>query len=69
MEWSFEFNVPLTTRSWRRDLGLKFHLNDWRNGGSNQRPQDRRTSTLTTAPRPLLDLDGGRGVCISDFND
>ena len=30
--------VPLTTRSWRRDLGLKSHLKDWRSGESNQRP-------------------------------
>ena len=54
VEWSFQFNIPLTTTSWRRDLGLKSHPKDWRCGGSNQRPQDCRTSMLTTAPRPLL---------------
>ena len=41
-EWSFEFNVPLTTRSWRRDLSLKSHHKDWRSGGSNQWPQPLR---------------------------
>ena len=30
VEWSFfQFNVPLTTGSWRRDLGLKCHPKDW----------------------------------------
>ena len=58
VEWSFGFNVPLTTRSWRRDLVLKSHPKEWRSGGSNQRPQDCRISTLTTAPRPLLVLEG-----------
>ena len=49
-----EFNIQLTTRSWRRDLGLKSHPKDWRSGGSNQWPQDCRTNTLTTASCPLL---------------
>ena len=50
MEWSFECNILLTTRSWRRDLGLKSHPKDWRRGGSNEGSPDCRTSTLTTAP-------------------
>ena len=35
---------------------LKSHLKDWRSGRSNQRPQNCRTSTLTTGPCPLLVL-------------
>ena len=54
VEWRFHFKVLLTIGSWRRDLGLKSHTKNWRSRGSNQRPQDFRTSTLTTAPRPLL---------------
>ena len=40
--WSgdFRFNVPLTTRSWRRELSLKSHPKDLRSARSNQRAQD-----------------------------
>ena len=31
--WCFEFNVPLTTRSWRRDLGFESNPKEWRSGG------------------------------------
>ena len=50
-----EFNVPLTTRSWRRHLGLQSHPKDWRSRGSNWGPLDCKASMLTTAPRPLLE--------------
>ena len=46
-------NVPLTTRSWRLDLGLESDPKDW-SGGSNQWPLDCKASMLTTAPWPLL---------------
>ena len=52
--WWFEFNVPLTSRSWRRNLDLESHPKDWRGGGSNQGPLDCKASMLTTAPWPLL---------------
>ena len=47
-------SVPLTTRPWRRNLGLQSHLKDWRSRGSNQQPLNGKTSTCPTAPRPVL---------------
>ena len=53
--WCFNFNVPLTIMSWRRDLGLESLLKDCRSGGPNQRPLECKVSSLTlTAPGPLL---------------
>ena len=37
---------------------FKSHPKDWRSRGSNQRLQDCRTRTLTTAPRPLINKKG-----------
>ena len=44
-----EFNVPLTTRGCRHDLGLQSHPEEWRSGGSNRRTLDYIASTPATA--------------------
>ena len=49
------FYAPSTAKGiWRRDLGFKSHLKDWRSQGSNSRPLVYKVSSFTTKPQRLL---------------